>query len=408
MVVNDAESNTRVMMHEYYNQNNIDVLFSGASLCYMSFNTTILDEKIECNTFNLGSANQTIDISYYLIKDCINRYDLDHIYLELSPIMAQAYVDADEKEASSMVNTYIISDYMRPSFDKLFLLLAASKPEHYINGFFPARRSWQNLFSPYLGALLQRKSSREYKEYRYDFLRSENQQYAGKGFIENNIQVDERGFCDIYGTYSISTESIDDGWFRYLDKIIEYCRKNDVKLTLLCTPLSDYFLVSHQEEYDDYHGVIEQIAEENELEFWDFSLCKENYFPSDAGQYADAAHLNKYGAEAFSELLADIVKGTVKYEDVVYGTVSEKLENISPDVYGMIYDNNNITIVSNKGEDFEYQIGIITAEDKEILIQEFSQNDSVELTDNYNGTIHIMFRNKNNTDIVQDFFVDIE
>ena len=71
MIVDDTKSYTRLTLHEYYNQENIDVLFIGASLCYRSLDTQILDESLGMNTFNLGTSSQDMDASYYLIKDAI-------------------------------------------------------------------------------------------------------------------------------------------------------------------------------------------------------------------------------------------------------------------------------------------------------------------------------------------------
>ena len=52
------------------------------------------------------------------------------------------------KDRTQMTGTYIISDYMKPSYNKARFLLQASSAKHYANSFFPARRSWENFFHP--------------------------------------------------------------------------------------------------------------------------------------------------------------------------------------------------------------------------------------------------------------------
>lgn len=56
--VDDSSSYTRLTMHEFYNQENIDILFMGASHCYRGFDTNVTEEMLGCNTFNLGSSSQ--------------------------------------------------------------------------------------------------------------------------------------------------------------------------------------------------------------------------------------------------------------------------------------------------------------------------------------------------------------
>lgn len=117
MIIDDRSSFTRIMMHEYYNQNNIDILFCGSSLCYKSFDIKILDNRLGVNTFNSGSSSQDLDATYYIIRDAIKRYNVKRIFLELSPLMAQNF-DINNRNSATMVGTYIISDYMKPSYAK--------------------------------------------------------------------------------------------------------------------------------------------------------------------------------------------------------------------------------------------------------------------------------------------------
>lgn len=394
LLTNDVESYTRVMMHEFYNQENIDILFSGASLCYRSFDTEVLDHELGLNTFNAGSSSQDIDASYCLIKDCISRYDVEHIYLELGPIMANN-MDIEERTPSTMTGTYIVMDYMKPSMDKLTYMLNATDSQYYIESFLVARRSWKNLFSfENIKKNIQGKTSKEYKEYRYDNLRHENEWYSGKGYVECDTQVREHSFNDSYGMEHICVSEIKEEWFEYLDKIIKYCDRNNVKLTLVCVPVSMYLLSIYGDNYDRYHLELEKIADEHNIEYWDFSLCKEDFFPIDAVYYKDSAHLNMYGAELFSKLFARIVNDEIKYEDVVYHTVEEKLKSLPAGIYGIKKDGSKMDIVANKRADMEFEIEIINENEEKITIQEFEDNSSVEIPENLQGTIHITGRLK--------------
>ena len=59
LLVDDTQSYTRLMMHEFYGQKNIDVLFVGSSHCYAALDPSVTDEAFAANTFNAGSSLQS-------------------------------------------------------------------------------------------------------------------------------------------------------------------------------------------------------------------------------------------------------------------------------------------------------------------------------------------------------------
>ena len=69
ILTDDVKSYTRVMMHELYEQNEIDTLFIGSSHCYRSINTEIADELLQSNTFNAGTSSQTLLDTWYLLQE---------------------------------------------------------------------------------------------------------------------------------------------------------------------------------------------------------------------------------------------------------------------------------------------------------------------------------------------------
>ncbi|NBH28803.1 hypothetical protein D3Z60_24490 [Lachnospiraceae bacterium] len=392
MIVDDTKSYTRLTLHEYYNQENIDVLFIGASLCYRSLDTQILDESLGMNTFNLGTSSQDMDASYYLIKDAIKRYNVRHIYLELSPVIA-LHTNNSDRELTDMTGTYIVSDYMKPSISKAQYLLEASKPDYYINSFLLARRNWEKLFDfEYVGSLLETKSSTTYKNFEYGYSQNETEYYAGKGYVANTSRILDNSFYDPYGFKSFRIEGISKDWYKYLNKILKLCDKSKVEITLFCAPLSVHMLASYGDEYDKYHDLIEQMAEDKGKKFWDFNLCKETYFPIESNLYKDSTHLNMYGAEYFSKLMSDIIRGKVIYENICYNSVSEKLNNIKPMVCGITYNSEYKKIIATHKDLFEYRIYVIPNEGNAYLIQDFDFNNEFRINFKEHGTISITAR----------------
>lgn len=404
IVNDDTASYTRVMMHEFYSQENIDILFCGASLCYRSFDTSILDEELGLNTFNTGSSSQDLDVTYYLIKEAVSRYKIKQVVLELSPIMTMN-MDIDSRTSSDMTNVYIISDYMKWSPLKVRLLLSSSSSDLYINSFSIARRNWQKIKDiDYICNLLKIKDTSAYREYRYDLLQHGSEWYAGKGYVANNLQVSEGGFADLYGTRQIIIDQINDEWYEYLNEIIDYCKNNGVELILTCAPLSDYLLSCYGDKYNDYHDLISRISENANIEFWDFSFCKKQYLPLNASNYCDSAHLNMYGAEIFSKLVAEILLGEKSVDEICFDNVEEKLQEDEPAVLGLVSTGDGFRIVSNWADTLEYRIEICPTDGVAYELQDFDLNGEIHLNQGETGTIHIMSRTIDNPDEVSDYY----
>ena len=73
------------------------------------------------------------------------------MYVELSANIARKA--GNYKDRDSLTSAYIVADYMRPSLNKLDLLLNASSGSHYVNSFWRARRNWEQITDfEYIGA----------------------------------------------------------------------------------------------------------------------------------------------------------------------------------------------------------------------------------------------------------------
>lgn len=387
-LTDDTQSYTRVMMHEYYGQSDIDIIFSGASLCYRSFDTVMLDREMRTNTFNLGSSSQDIDASYYLIKDAVKRYNPKEVYLELSPIMA-LNIDIENRSSNDMTSTYIISDYMKPSILKYKYLLGASKPDCYVNSFLIARRNWKKIDDfEYLKDLASRKNSDIYRDYKTDWLCNNNEQYITKGYVASKVQVGKHSFYDSYVYEGYDVSSIKDDWFNYLIKIISCCKKNNVKLTLVCAPLSNQLIAVDPKGYQEYHNLLENIAIDNNIEFWDFTLIKDN-INSCFGMYKDSAHLNMYGAERFNSVFSKIARGGVPSQHYFYKTVDEKIENTEPMLCGISTMGDNRRIIAVHPLEFRVNVIACPKEGEKYLLNINSDNYEFAVPSEESGVIRV-------------------
>lgn len=404
ILVDDTTSYTRIMMHELYSQeDNIDILFVGSSHCYRSFNPAITDEIFQQNTFNAGSSAQRMDGSYTIIKEAMKNNNIKHIFLEVYFGVAEGF---DYKTSNQLTSTYIISDYMKPSVNKLLYLINASQPEHYFNSFVLARREWQSMFDlDYMMELINKKHTEDYYNYTYKFVSGKNEYYAGKGYVVSTDSIDGEVFYSDYGCEALNINSLaSQDWEKYLWKIINLCDKENIKLTLISAPIPDYCLASCG-NYDEYINKINSIIEYANVDYYDFNLCREEYWPCTTQFYYDTSHLNKQGADLFSQNFALFFSGKIAEETLFYSTYQDRIASLKPQILGLNYEVVNIEnvekkrmhIISTFDTDTKYKVVAYPKEGEEYVVQDYINNNVFLIDDNEHGVLNIIVKKNNDT-----------
>ena len=313
-----------------------------------------------------------------------------------------------------MTETYIISDYMKPSVQKVKYLLEASSKQHYFNSFLPLRRQWTNFFdSELVKDIVQRKQSDTYKNYAYDYVTFDNEWYGGKGYVADKREVENWNFFSDEGWESVNPKDFTEDWYGSLGEIMDLCEKEGIELTFVVSPMSD-FLLSALGNYDDYIETIREIADQRGIEYYDFNLCKEDYFPVKSEWYKDPGHLNCYGAEAFSQLFADFVNGKIPEDELFYESYEEKVKNQQPAVFGVCYSEKGeggektreCKIVSNCSDKLEYKIELYPDGEEPYVVQDFSDNSKFTLKADEEGSCRISYRLNGSGDDVRMVNVD--
>ena len=399
----DTASYTRITFHEMYEQDNIDVLFLGTSHCMHSFDPGLLDEMLGLNTFNGASSSQTLDGSLLILKEADKYNDIKHVYLDL--FYNSAY-DV-HKERAQMTNIYIVSDYLKPSINKVAFLLKASGSEHYANSFIVARRNWKKLFEPtYIYELLSKKMTAGYRNYGYESVKHEKSAYKGKGYIENLPSVKGWNFFDTWGFMPASPDSFSEDYRNDLLSIIRYCREQGIELTLVSAPTSDFCLTAAG-DYDEYIKWVRDIADENDIDYYDFNLCREEYFPSTSETFIDPVHLNQKGAGILAGTFAALYDKEVYPDEVFYDSYNEKIKSLPPTVFGVSFMNEytdknevrrNCRITTNHPENLEYRIYKSADGSKEELIRDYSPDTLFTLDPSLHGKIMIEYKERGSSD----------
>lgn len=395
MVTDDTASYTRIMLHEMYGQDNIDILFAGSSHCYRSFIPDILDEELHADTFNAGTSSQALDGSFMMIKEAARYHDLKHVYLE---VYFNVGLGEPYKQRSQLTQTYIISDYLRPSFDKYCYLFQASSKEHYINSFIVARRNWEKLLEPfYVFNLLSLKHSDSYKNYEYDFVTAESEYYAGKGFVASRERVDNWNYFQEGVIDELDFENLSQDWKNSLNEIIDFCNNRGIGITLVSAPMSSYYIASLG-NYDEYADIIHEITKEKDTEYLDFNLCREEFIPNCSEIFKDADHLNEEGAAAFSRIFARYVNGDMKADKLFYKTFHEKMSSLPAAVFGIVYqdqeDGTRICKAVSNSNQLQYRIELFSLEGKLISVQNWSENALFTMPSDSHGICIVNYRHR--------------
>lgn len=356
ILIDDADSYTRLTLNELYNQEaDVDVLFLGTSHCYRSLDTSVTDKILGVNTFNCGSSGQELDASYALLVEAGKKYDLKKVYLE----MYYNTYGYNNDERTIMTSTYIVSDYMKPSVNKIIYMLNSCTADHWINAFFPARRNWRRIFErQYISNLIATKNTAYYKEYKYEESLEDAEYYAGKGYVASNEAIQKGNFSKeghfLPAMRELSRDNMND-----LRRIIKYCDKKDIELVCFSAPMPDFRLCDAG-DYDLYVYYISNLLSQFDISYYDFNLCRDNYFTYDSNLFMDDEHLNGIGAEKFSEVFSKFFCGDISTDQLFYSSYKEKIGDQNEQIYGLIYridfleDVKNISFETVQNREFDY------------------------------------------------------
>lgn len=380
-IVDDAGAFTRLMMHEFYAQDDIDLLFVGASQYANGIDPAIITERTGKKAFVAASSAQNPEVSLAIIKEALKRYTPEHIYLNLSYRITTELTPSLAQRTPGLLQAgyYIVSDYMPWSGNKLALLLNASGSELYPATFLVPHNIMEQPFSPAaVLANLRKKASAAYKKYTYEYAAADEEvRYTGNGHQAYTTATPPR-FVSQEGFGPCVVDNISEEWKTAVKQIIAVCAEHGVPLTVVNPPVSDDLLLS-MSGYDRYIGFLREFTAGMPVDVVDFDLLDTAVWAGEPECFFDVNHLNENGSKAFSELLADYINGTLPAQAFL-PSVEDRLEKLPPRYYGLCFNTDGtakevtIRIIASHPEQLEFRLSYLTAEGEEIVGQEFSPN----------------------------------
>lgn len=402
----EDDERARIMWHNFYGQDeNIDYICVGSSHVYSAVNPEILAQKTGENFYNMATGGQRLRESYYIIKEASHRNELKGVYLELYFVPSmEGQGNYDNLDAIS--GGWKNLDYRRASWDRLDTFFHLNPPEYYISAALPFTRFREHLWDvDWIYSIQKNKKRPEYRNYQYGW-NSENSktEYTEKGYFYHTQEMENPCLHteDVPKSMGMTEEAKE-----YLRKIIEYCQKKGIPITLFQAPVYKLETMSY-ENYDDYTSSVKAVAEEYQVSYCDFNLVKEEYLPIQELRYfVDTGHLNANGAELFTNFLYEVMENTSEEnEKLFHRSFQEKLASEDAQLIGIYYrqgteeelqrgeitaDMYRMTIASNREEEIEYQIYLTPEGGETVMIQDFSGNKCFNVPMEEHGVCRIVW-----------------
>ncbi len=275
--------------NEYYKSpKNHEVIFLGDCEVYANFNPMVLFEEYGISSYVRGNSQQMIWQSYYLLEETL-KYEIPKVVV--FNVNSLRYDKSSDKR-NEAYNRLMI-DRMRWSKSKINLIRESMLDEE--------------TFISYVLPILRYHS-------RYNELNKEDIKYLFKrknvtynGFLINkNIKgVENLPTKRILSNYDFDKENIE-----WLDKIVELCKKHNIKLILVKAPsLYPYW-------YTEYEEQIVSYVKKNDLTYFNLlDDVEEMGIDYSKDTYDGGLHLNLYGSIKNSKYFGKLLKQTIDLKD---------------------------------------------------------------------------------------------
>lgn len=263
---------------EYHNleNNTVDMFFIGSSHCYRSFVPSIIDEKLKLNSFNLGSSSQSIFSSYFILLEALKTQTPKAVVFE---VFRGTFTI--ENDFIDLMYNY---DYFKSDSVKLEVRKSISIKEN-IEILFPAFR-----FNHNLSLFLNEPGVNA------DLLK--NSIYSHKGYVETDLPADYFS-PSVKKEIQVQEKQLQPKQIEYFEKIVKLLKSSNIDLVLVTQPIHPYYYKLSKDE--NKNAFLDGLSQKHNLTYIDLNGIGDFKFQ----HYYDSHHLNKTGAEKFSQLVSD-------------------------------------------------------------------------------------------------------
>ena len=271
-------------------RNSIDVMVYGSSHASCTVNNGLLWDDAGISSFILSSGSQSIDSTYYFIKESLKTQHPKVILVETLEAKGQQQSDDGKTYEVGLGNIYRSDLSMK--WSPLYVNMVLNQTRLY--GFDHTFRNELLLKMPIIHA--------RYAELeRNDFV---NEYYFKRGYGGSyDVQpsdppqlTDERKDLSLMGA-------------EYIQKIIDLCKKEKINLIFFCAAYPQ------TEEESAQQNAIADISKANNVTFFDFNTFYQDIGINFATDVRDGNHLNNSGADKVTKYLEEYMLKNYKLTD---------------------------------------------------------------------------------------------
>lgn len=270
-------------------RDSVDVLFLGSSHCVNAFSPQELYDSHGIRSYNLGSEQQNLLVSYYWLKEAF-RYQTPRVVV-LDVLLCFPY-NAEEPLNSAEATVRKAFDVMRWSSVKKEAVEAVCE--------YDGEQSLSSFFFPNIRFHTRWSGLNE-----SDFTSLEmGRHYEMKGYSLLRNRCNTEGYRPFEAGHEDGKSEMLPLMEEYLERIVELCREEDTELVLVKTPC----ILGEVQSVQRYNAV-KEFAEANQLAYFDFN---EKNLYNEIGlclseDSNDGGHLNYWGARKVSRKMAEIL-----------------------------------------------------------------------------------------------------
>ncbi len=290
-----------VAQKEFYEQkkNSIDVLFLGTSQVSEGIAVPYLYDEYGISGYSIGSSSQPLQVSYMWLKEARKTQDLKVVVLDVSRLYQKSPTEWYHKALGNMKFSL---DKAKDLWDYCSTQEEAEPFLSYIVPLYKYHSRWSEL-----------------TEDDFTIHKQDSNCYRGFFVRKNNLAMDMDVIAYDNDTPNPDLEMID-YHFKYMEKLVQYCKENDQELLLIKTPKYDWSITKHEQ--------VQAYADEHGLTFLDFSsrAMLEEVGIDLSIDMGDEEHFNILGAQKFTSWLGGYLKENYDLTDYRGTEIGEKLQ----------------------------------------------------------------------------------
>ena len=285
-------SYTRVKIHNANINQYYDVIV-GSSHGLSAIDPEVIERINGRKAINLCLGGEYMMDAYHLVKEACKNGMPKRVIYELDPGYWCSAMHED-MEYSRIFNE------MPFSMNKVEYFFAKMMRADFRTGIF----QWYQYRKHYkaIPAIVNEKLSDDYKNYGVDYFKSDGQFIKDNGFIYINTIENSNKSKDnlILWNEDELNKEVD----KYFKKLVKYCKKNDIELVVVTTPVPDETLEEYPDEFAKANEFFTNYMEEQGVKYLNFNYMDVEGLDTGLNAFSDyEGHMFGETAQVFTRIL---------------------------------------------------------------------------------------------------------